>query len=233
MKLAISGTYSSGKTLTVMALSRYTGVPRTLASTMREILPKAVPGKTLAQCTPAEYLQLAVRRHVDRVASERLLANGFISDGSSLQEWIYGAARVKYGMNPTTTAHLDRVEPSDEMRFFADVVAQFGHAFRQHVKATFDGFVHLRNELALRNDGHRPMNDRFRSFCDDMLLATLDELGIPYHIVGGDLRHRLNTIVGLFGFETVMEVDEAIARAREEYARLDLRFETERARASA
>ncbi|MGH8885718.1 MAG: AAA family ATPase [Egibacteraceae bacterium] len=235
MKLAISGTYSSGKTLTVMALSHYTGIPRTLAKSIREIMPQAVPGKILAQCTPAEYLQLALRRHVERVANESVLPNGFISDGSSLQEWIYGAVRVKYGMNPSATAHLKVVEAgelTDEMRFFADVVAQFGHAFKQHVKATFDAYVHLRNELPLTNDGHRPMNNRFRDECDHMLLRTLDELEIPYHVIGGSLAERLGAIVDLFDLPTVMEVDEAVALARQEYARQDLRFETER-RASA
>lgn len=187
MKLAVSGTYSSGKTSTVMALSHYTGVPRTLAKAIREIMPEAVPGKSLAQCTPAEFVQLMMRRHVERAVHEIRLPNGFISDGSSLQEWLYGAARVRHGMNPNETAHLDSVEKAEyheEMRFFEQVVAQFGHAFKQHVKATFDAFVHLRHELPTANDGHRPMNDHFRSTIDDLLLTTLDELQIPYQVVG-------------------------------------------------
>lgn len=233
MKLAVSGTYSSGKTLTVMALSYYTGIPRTLAKAIREIMPAAVPGKSLAQCTPAEFLQLMMRRHVERAVHESRLPNGFVSDGSSLQEWLYGAARVMHGMNPNETAHLDSAEKAeyhDQMRFFEQVVAQFGHAFKQHVKATFDAFVHLRHELPIANDGHRPMNDRFRSTIDDMLLATLDELRIPYHVVSGSISERLTGIVELFGFPTVIGIDEAIALAREEYSKLDMRMETERAR---
>jgi len=235
MKLAISGTYSSGKTLTVMALSHYTGLPRTLAQSIREILPDAVPGKRLAECAPAEFLQLMMRRHVGRAVQESLLPNEFLSDGSSLQEWIYGAARVEYGMNPNETAHpegekenLGGFQGPAEVRFFADVVAQYGHAFRQHVKSTFDAFVHLRHELPLAADGHRPMNDRFRATCDDMLLSTVDELQIPYHVVGGTLTERLDTIVNLFGFTTKMWNDEAVALAQEEYAKRDMRPETER-----
>jgi hypothetical protein len=233
MKLAVSGTYSSGKTLTVMALSYYTGIPRTLARTIREIMPEAVPGKSLEQCTPAEFLQLMMRRHVGRAVHESMLPNGFISDGSSLQEWLYGAARVMHGMNPNETAHLDNVENAehhDEMRFFERVVAQFGHAFKQHVKASFDAFVHLRHELSIADDGHRPMNDRFRSTIDDLLLATLDELRIPYHVVGGSLPKRLTTIVNLFGLSTVTNIDDAIALAQEDYSKLDMTLETERTR---
>jgi len=236
MKLAISGTYSSGKTFTVMALAHHTGVPRTLAKTIREILPDAVPGKSLAQCTPAEFLQLAMRRHVGRAVHEGRLADGFISDGSSLQEWIYGAVRVLYGMNPSVTAdRLDvvpRSELSAEMLFFEQVVAQYGHAFKQHVKAGFDAFVHLPNELPLSADGHRPMNDRFRATCDDMLLGTLDELEMPYHVVGGTIEQRLETITRLHDLPVVLGIEESVARARAEYALLDTRLETQRAKSA-
>jgi len=117
------------------------------------------------------------------------------------------------------------------MLYFEQVVAQFGHAFRQHVQETFDVFVHLRNELDLRDDGHRPMNEHFRRTCDDMLLSTLAELGIPCHVVGGPVTERLRAIVEMLGLPTVVSIEEAVARADEEYARLDWRLETERERA--
>ena len=91
MKLAVSGTYSSGKTRSVMALSHYTGIPRTLAKAIREIMPEALPGKALAEVASAEFLQLMMRRHVGRAVHEALLGDDFLSDGSSLQEWLYGA----------------------------------------------------------------------------------------------------------------------------------------------
>src|SRR5579859_5259540 len=233
MKLSISGTYSSGKTFTVMALSYYTGIPRTLAKTIREILPEAVPGKSLAQCTPAEYLQLVMCRHVGRAVNESKFPDGFIADGSSLQEWIYGKARVMHGMNPSEMRDSEEVVPApsqnDEMYFFEEVIDQFGHAFRQHVKATFDAYVHLRNELPLANDGHRPLNERFRATCDHVLLETLSELQIPHYVIGGTISERLDTIVSIFEFPTVMTVDKAIALARKDYAMLDMRLETERA----
>jgi hypothetical protein len=120
MKISISGTYSAGKTSTVMALSHYTGVPRTLARTIREILPEAVPGKTLAEVTPAEFVQLMMCRHTGRAVQEALLGDHFISDGSSLQEWLYGAGRVLHGTNPNATAgqpaEAQGVRASDDFR---------------------------------------------------------------------------------------------------------------------
>ncbi len=83
------------------------------------------------------------------------------------------------------------------MEFFARVVDRFGVAFKQHVKATFDRYVHLKHELPIRDDGHRPMNEQFRTTIDQLLLATLDELRIPYHVVQGSIEQRLVTMVEL------------------------------------
>src|SRR5690242_5280981 len=144
MKLGISGTYSSGKTFTTIALSHYTGIPRTRAKTMREILPDAAPGKTLEECTAAELLQMIVVRHVDRAVHEHSLAQGsFISDGSSLQEWIYGMIRVDVGINPNDSIGLadhEKVARTPEIAVFEDVIRALGVSFKQHVKRTFDAF---------------------------------------------------------------------------------------------
>ncbi|GAB2974518.1 AAA family ATPase [Saccharothrix stipae] len=232
MKLAISGTYSSGKTLTSYALSHYIGVPRTRARTMRELLPFAVPGKTLEQCNGAELIQLIVRRHVERVVHESHLTDGFISDGSSLQEWLYGSVRVIVGINPNESVHLDdtqTVEKTPEMLFFEQVMDQLGVAIKQHVRDTYDAFVHLPNELELAKDGHRPVNERFRTLADQGIAAAIDELGIPRHVVGGTLTERLDRIVEIFGFSTVTDVNTAIERAQEEYRAVDMTIESDRA----
>lgn len=232
MRLGISGTYSSGKTLTAMAVSHYTSIPRTRAKTMREILPDAAPGKTLEQCTAPELLQMIMVRHADRAVHESRLPEGFVSDGSSLQEWIYGTVRVTVGINPNDSVgvtDLAAIEKTDEIRFFEAVIGQMGLAMKRHVGASFDAFVHLPNELPLATDGHRPVNERFRSMSDEMLLLTLDELKIPYHIVGGALDQRLERICELFGLQRAMSAAAAVALAEDEYAALDVRDETERA----
>ncbi|GLH96043.1 AAA family ATPase [Phytohabitans aurantiacus] len=231
MRLAICGTYSSGKTLTAMALSHLTGVPRTRARTMREILPEAAPGKTLEECTAPELIQMIVVRHAERAAHEARLGSTYVSDGCSLQEWIYGAIRVTVGINPNTSVHLGDLESvprTDEIRFFESVMAQIGSAVRRHVAGAYDAAVHLPNELPLARDGHRPVNERFRQLADQTLLRVLDELRIPYRIIGGSLPERLVRIAEDYGLPRVMGVDEAIAAAHTEYAAQDVRPETER-----
>lgn len=232
MKLAISGTYSSGKTLTSYALSHYVGIPRTRARTMRELLPFAVPGKTLEQCDGAELVQLIVRRHVERVVHESHLTDGFVSDGSSLQEWLYGSVRVVVGINPNQSTHLgelDAVPRTQEIEFFEQVMDQLGVAIKEHVGHTYDAFVHLPNELELAKDGHRPVNERFRALADEGIAKAIDELGIPRHVVGGTLSERLDRIVAIFGLTPLVDVRTAIERAQEEYAAVDMTIESDRA----
>jgi len=229
MKLAISGTYSSGKTSTVMALSYYTGVPRTVAAAIREIMPLAVPGKRLTEVTPAEYVQLAVRRHAGRVAAEARLGDSFLSDGTSLQEWIYASARVQFGMDPGAGKVVAREDLDLEMLFFEKVTDQLGHAFRQHVAGTFDAVVHLVNERPIADDGHRPMNEAFRTYCDDMLVRTVHELGIPLYEYRGSIEERLVQLAAQFDLSPVMSVEDAIALMRADYDAIDKRLEHERA----
>lgn len=227
MRISISGTYSVGKTSTVMCLAHYTGVPRTLAKTIRELMPDAVPGKRLSEVTPAEFLQLMMRRHCGRAVAEARLGNSYLSDGSSLQEWAYGKARIRYGMNPTDPSRPNEIDRPD-MNFFAEVVDQYGHAFRQHVRASYDAFVHLTNERPIADDGHRPMNEDFRSYCDELLLNAVEELGLPVFHISGSMEDRIAAIVERFHLPRVMGLDEAMEHMRQEYSLIDMRLETER-----
>ncbi|MGW0939751.1 AAA family ATPase [Streptomyces sp. NPDC002666] len=229
MNLAISGTYSVGKTLTTMAVSHLTGLTRSSAKTMRELLPISVPGKTLEECTAAEIIMLIMRRNQERAVNESHLPSGFVSDGSSLHEWSYGTVRVLVGINPNESVNLENVEMTDEIRFYAQVMEQMGVPARQHAKASYDSFVHLPVEFPIVEDGHRPVSERFRSLADEMLLKNIHELGIPVHVVGGTIPERLEKIVDIYGFTPQMSVEAAISLAKEDYAKIDTTSETDRA----
>lgn len=231
MRLAVSGTYSTGKTLTTMALSHYTGIPRSAAMTMRELLPISVPGKTLEECTGAEILMLITRRNTERAVNESHLGDSFISDGSSLHEWIYGTVRVLVGINPSANATLENVPRTPELAFFDDVITQLGVPAKQHAKAGYDAFVRLPVEFPMVADGHRPVNERFRTLADEMIQDQVDALGIPTFTAGGTVEDRLLAITDHLDLPRVIDLDEAVARARADYAAIDTRSELERDRA--
>lgn len=225
MRIAISGTYSCGKTLTSMVLARHNGVPRSRARTIREIMPTALPGRALREVTPAEYVQLQVRRHTERAVHEALLGDRFVADGTSLQEWAYAQARLRYGMDPAAG------KPAGEapgMDFFGEVTAQLRSVVGDHVRSAFDAVVHLPNEFPISADGHRPMHERFRADCDALLRGELERLGIPHVVIGGDLATRVRGIVAAFGLDVARPLPEAVALAERDYALIDWRLEQQR-----
>lgn len=224
LRLAMSGTYSTGKTTTSYALSYLTGIERTHAKTMREILPIALPGKTLEECTPPQLVQLGIRRFVERAVHESHLPDGFISDGSSLHEWVYGAARMESGISPGQdgwAAFVKSFVMLPSLPILRAVISNFGDVVKQHAKTSYEYFIHLPVEFPLVSDGHRPVSERFRQLSDSMLLETLETLHIPYIVIGGTLEERLARIVDELGLYPVCEIEHAAAQARDAVERLN------------
>jgi hypothetical protein len=162
-----------------------------------------------------------MRRNQERAVNESHFPAGFVSDGSSLHEWAYGTVRVLVGINPNLSVDLETVELTDEVRFYAGVLEQMGVPAKQHAKANYDSFIHLPIEFPLVADGHRPVNEKFRLLADELMLTTLRELDIPYRSVGGSVPERLQKILDIYQIAPRLSIDEAIARAEDEYALID------------
>lgn len=215
LHLAISGTYSSGKSTTTEALSLATGIPRTHAMTSREILMDLVPGKQVQELTASELTMLGLRRLEERIHHESG-AGPFISDGSVIHEWIYGEARMRVGINPGANLLVKTAKNIAGLpvkRFYRQYMEAYGAVTKARAKRIYDAYVHLPVEFAMKADGHRPVSEKFRKLSDDLLIETLEELQIPYHVVGGSVRERVAQIVDIFGLPLVMPLDEAIEQA--------------------
>lgn len=224
MKIAISGTYSTGKTTTTLALAHLTGIPRTHAKTMREILPKALPGKRLEDCNMPELFQLAIRRYSERVLNEGILDNDFFSDGSSLHEWVYGKGRLTVGINPNDKSSAKSLDLKTK-EIYSQFIENLGSVVKQHAQETYDEFIHLPVEFPLVEDGHRPVSEEFRALSDQLLLESVKSLDIPYHIISGTIPERLQKIIDLYHFEPVMTIEEAINITQKETEQMKIEIE--------
>lgn len=215
LHLAISGTYSSGKSTTTEALSIATGIPRTHAMTAREILMDLVPGKQLQELNASELTMLGLRRLEERIHHEAG-TGPFISDGSVIHEWIYGEARMRVGINPGAGLFAKAVKNLAGLpvkRFYRQYMDAYGAIAKGRAKRIYDAYVHLPVEFTMKADGHRPVSEKFRKLSDDLLIETLEELQIPYHVVGGSVHERVEKIIEIFDLPLVMPLDEAIAEA--------------------
>lgn len=212
LHLAISGTYSTGKSTTAEALSVATGIPRTHAMTSREILLDLVPGKQVQELSAAELLALGLRRFEERVHNESG-SGSFISDGSVIHEWVYGEARMRVGINPGAGLLPRLVKGAAGLPvrpFYRQYLQAYGRVVKARAKRIYDAYVHLPVEFDMRPDGHRPVSERFRRLSDQLLIEVLQEQRIPYHVVRGSIAERVERIVELFGLATVMPLDDAI-----------------------
>lgn len=219
--LAVSGTYSTGKTTTTEALSVATGIPRTHAMTARQILVDLVPGKQVMDLSAAELMMLGMRRLEERIHHEAAAMGrdgAFVCDGSVIHEWVYGEARMRAGINPGSTAvHrvLTEIAGLPIKPFYKQYMNAYGGLTKNRARRIYDAYIHLPVEFEMEKDGHRPVSEKFRKLSDDLLLEALEEIGVPYWVVGGSVRERLEQVVEIFGFPLVTPLDEAIDIARE------------------
>lgn len=216
MRIAISGTYCTGKTTTALALSIASGIPLTHARTMRELLPEIFPGKTLRQCRFHELMVLGMKRFEERIRAEASLGDHFISDGCSLQEWLYGSTRLLTGADPAESPWLMKLKKllhPFEWTLFRHQILSFEAVVKVYAQTHYDRFFHLPLEFPFVADGHRPTSERFRYASEERLLQAYSDTGITATVVGGTLEQRLANLLGHLGLSPVVPVHTAAAMA--------------------
>src|SRR5579875_198363 len=218
--IAISGTYSTGKTTTTEALSLATGIPTIQARSAREILFDLTPEKSFQHLDARELLALGLRRLEERIHGEALAAsNGcFLSDGSVLNEWVYGRVRMIVGLNPGAPLLervLRRIAGFGARRFMERYLDAYGTVVKERAKRLYTCFVHLPVEFPMDPDGHRPVSERYRTLSDTLLLDTVNELGLPCAVVRGTLSERIAAIVDHYRLPLAMPIEDAVRLARE------------------
>lgn len=221
LRLAVSGTYSTGKTTTTEALSIATGVPRTHARTAREILRDISPGKALEDLSAGELIQMGLRRLEERIHHEAEIHGAYISDGSVIHEWVYGEVRMRQGINPNATIFhklLTEVAGWRVKKFYQQYMNAYGAIVKDRARRTYDAYIHLPVEFEMHKDGHRPVSEKFRNGSDQLLLSSIKDIGIPCHVIGGSIEERLEKIIDVMEMPTVVPIKEAAEIAKQRVA---------------
>lgn len=220
-RIVISGTYSTGKTTTATAVSIATGLPLINALSAREILTDLYPGRKFHHMSATELLALGLRRFEERVRAEAVLAErgGFISDGSVLNEWVYTTVRAKIGINPGANFFQQLVKAVlglPARPFLKRYMNAYGQVAKIHTVAGYDRVVHLPVEFEMSADGHRPVNEKYRTLSDDELRDAFTDLGMAPTVIGGTLTDRVVNIAAACRLPLVVPADHAVAMAIEQ-----------------
>lgn len=222
IRLVISGTYSTGKTATATALSIATGIPLINALSAREILTDLYPGRRFQDMSSTELMALGLRRLEERIRSEAILYkenSSFISDGSVLNEWIYGTVRMKVGINPGS-AFYHRVAKAilgiPGRRFYKKYMEAYGQVAKIHAKEWYTDVVHLPVEFEMNPDGHRPVSELYRTLSDIEIQDSFHHLGFAPYLVRGVQKERLEQIIDKYHLPIIVPIEEAIERAEKQ-----------------
>lgn len=92
----------------------------------------------------------------------------------------------------------------------------YGKLVKMHTAKSYDTFIHLPIEFPIVQDGHRPVNEKFRTLSNDYLLDIITELNIPYFVASGPIEERLKKITRHYNLPHIMPIEEAIRLAVEE-----------------
>lgn len=219
-RFVISGTYSTGKTTTTTALSYLTGIPLINALSAREILTDLYPGRRFQDMTATELMALGLRRFEERIRAEEQAiekGKGFISDGSVLNEWIYGTVRMKVGINPGSTwPHrlAKAITGIPSKPFMKKYLESYGTVVKLHAQKWYTDIIHLPIEFPMDPDGHRPVSEKYRTLSDKEVMSSFQALGFSPYVVNGSVKERLTKIVTKYHLPLEMTIDEAIEKAQ-------------------
>lgn len=221
IRLVVSGTYSTGKTTTATALSIVTGIPLINALSAREILTDLYPGRRFQDMNSVELMALGLKRLEERIRAEAILYSekgSFISDGSVLNEWIYGTVRMKVGINPGSKL-LHRMSKAIlgvmAKPFFRNYLAAYEQVVTLHAKQWYTDVIHLPIEFQMDPDGHRPVSEKYRNISDIELRKGFQQVGLEPKLVAGTQIERLKKITELYNLPLVMSIEEAIRKAEQ------------------
>ena len=187
MRIALVGAYGAGKTTLAAALARRWSLPVVQGTPMDR--PLGGEGRGIANCTDAELIQLTVRRYTERVVGEAQALEGYISDGSTLHEWIYGRVRLSVGSFPGSEVSCRDTTTTNSP--YLEVIDQLGLLMKEHA-TRYDALVHLPAEFPL--SGAAPINEKFRQISDCLLLTVVSELGLPLYTAHGSVDQRIDEL---------------------------------------
>ncbi|MBB0244801.1 AAA family ATPase [Streptomyces alkaliphilus] len=191
MRVAITGAHGAGKSTLARAVSARTGLPVVHGSPMRD--PAGMPPAGLDEVDSVGLLQLTVRRYVERSLEEARCTTGFLSDGSTLHEWVYATVRLAVGTHPGPEREEPLPPSADPV---SDVVAGLGREIIHRAVGSYDLWLHLPVEFPLR-DGKPPISRTFRVLSDRLLLSTLEETGVRVHVLTGTPGQRETALLDL------------------------------------
>lgn len=189
MKIAITGTHSTGKTTLAHACSESIGLPFVRGDTIKETVETLFPGKKLDELSAEESWALERAGLTNRINAEQQ-QNEFVSDGCTINSIAY--ALMECG---------DTVETRDGFD-------EFCTAARSNAQS-YTHWIYLPPEISLEDDGFRPRSNGFRHGVDEKIRTLLQDF--PFYAITGSVERRVEQIRQIVGVQKSSKWDNYVA----------------------
>jgi len=178
MKVAITGTHSTGKTTLARRCAASIGVPFVQGDRIAQIMDRYFPGKHLEDLTSADFWFLEKKGLRERISAESRHEQ-FVSDGCTLNSIAYALA-----------------ECGEEIRKRHDF-SEFKRIALSNTK-TYSHIIYLPPEITLEDDGLRPRSQTFRQKVDEIICDLLQ--GFKFFTVNGSVKQRVEQVRKIVGY---------------------------------
>ncbi|WP_024831527.1 AAA family ATPase [Ruminiclostridium josui] len=203
LRIAISGTFATGKTTLAVALGELTAVPMISVKSLEEVTSLHFPGKTIDQCSPFEYYQICIYRFLEQVMSEKRVQGNFIVDGTLIESYIYGQVKLN-SLNYTPFSFnlfANNLGIITHKNIYENFYKSLGNVFKEYCRRNYHSFIHLPVESTATQEDNHYYSDKVRKTCDEMIISALEEIGIEYYIITGSTEERLKKIMNIYGIK--------------------------------
>ncbi len=180
-KITLIGSYGNGKTLTSFALSKIMNIPRAHVENI-DSLYKDIYGveKDPKLYTTPELFSVGLARFHSRIRQEK--KDGFISDGSVLNELAYGYARIKISSKSSKSKSLKKY-------LFKDMYEDFGKRLERtivdYAKTAYDAIYYLKIDPISQNLSETTV--LFQNYFDEKMTSLLEKNNIKYNRLSGNV----------------------------------------------
>ncbi|WIE83473.1 AAA family ATPase [Curtobacterium sp. MCPF17_021] len=192
MRLAITGAYGSGKSTLAKAAAERFGLQAEALPPMQDPFGSR---KAATGCSPAQLVELVVRRLIERSARES--GDLWVSDGSLVHDWVFAKTLLLHGVDPDAAPR-----PTIAGRGLVNgLLEPSRRAVRSSLHDRYDVVVHLPIEFAMTETAP-PVSESFRTRSEEYLAEELALAGLRPKTVTGSVEDRLEQIAALVAVPT-------------------------------
>lgn len=174
-KIAIVGSFSTGKTTTAQILARRLDLPL-LPEVAREVVELGF--KLDKDATPETETLIFLKQLNNELATEEFVGDRSLIDVMAYAGWV-----------------LDHQERTREMYLWDECVK----LAERRLRTSYSHVFYLPIEFPIVLDGLRPDDPEFQKDIDKRVLRLLDSHGIVYETITGSVEERLEKIVRALG----------------------------------